>query len=74
MIPAGEHFVLIRQIGAAAVDQIYAGQPVLQRDLLGAEMLLHGQGKISSALNRRIIGDDHAFAPRDAADAGDQPR
>jgi hypothetical protein len=74
MIASGEHLVLIRQVGAAAVDQIDAGQSVLQGDLLGAQMLLHGHGKIGAALNRRVIGDDHAFASRDAADAGDQPR
>jgi len=30
-------------------------------------MLLHGHGKIRPALDRRVIGDHRAFAPRDAA-------
>ena len=36
-----KHPVLLRQIGAAAIDQIQAGQPVLARDLLRAHVLLH---------------------------------
>jgi hypothetical protein len=40
----------------------------------GAQMLLYGHGKISAAFDRRVIGDDHALASRDAADADDQSR
>jgi hypothetical protein len=47
MLAVGKDLVLARQIGAAGIDEIDAGQPVLQRDLLGAQMLLHRQ---------RIIG------------------
>jgi hypothetical protein len=35
-------------------------------------MLLHGERIIGAALYGGIVGDDHAFAPFDAADAGDQ--
>ena len=71
MIAIGKHLVLVRQVGAAAVHQVDAGQPVLQRDFLRAQMLLHGDRIVGAALHRRIVGDDHALAPRDPADAGD---
>ena len=74
MIPARKHLVLIGQVGAAAVDQIDTGQSILQCDFLGSQMLLYGHGKISASFDRRIIGDDHAFASGDTADAGDQSR
>ena len=41
MLAVGKDFGLVRQIGPARVDQIDAGQTVLRRDLLGAQMLLH---------------------------------
>ena len=59
---------------AAGIDEVEAGQPVLPRDLLRPQVLLHGQREIGAALDRRVVGDDHAFAARDAADAGDDPR
>jgi hypothetical protein len=34
VLPVGEHLVLARQEGTARVDEVDAGQPVLQRDLL----------------------------------------
>ena len=34
-------------------------------------MLLHRHREIGAALDGRVVGDDHAFAPLDAADAGD---
>ena len=74
MVAVGEHLVLVRQVGAAAVHQVDAGQPVLQRDLLRAEVLLHGQREVGAALHRGVVGDDHALAPGDAADAGDRCR
>ncbi len=74
MVAVGKDLVLVRQIGAAGIDEIEAGQPVLPRDLLGAQMLLHGDRVVGAALDRGVVGDDDAFAPRDAADAGDDPR
>ena len=71
MLAVGEHFGLRRQIGAAGIDQIDAGQPVLARDLLRAQMLLHRHRVIGAALDGGVVGDDHAFAALDAADAGD---
>ncbi len=72
MLAVGKHLGLMRQVGAAGIDQIDARQPVLPRDLLGAQVLLHGKRIIGAALDGGIVGDDHAFAPFDAADAGDQ--
>ena len=72
MLAVGEHFGLMRQVGAARVDEIDARQPVLARDLLGAQVLLHRHRVIGAAFDRRVVGDDHAFAALDAADAGDQ--
>ena len=37
MVAVGEHLGLVRQVGAAAVDQIDARQPVLLGDLLRAQ-------------------------------------
>ncbi len=71
MLAVGEHLGLRRQIGAAEVDQIDAGQPVLARDLLRAQMLLHRHRIIGAALDGGVVGHDHAFAAFDAADAGD---
>ena len=71
MLAVGKHFGLVRQVGAAGIDQIDAGQPVLARDLLRAQMLLHRHRIIGAALDGGIVADDDAFAARDAADAGD---
>ena len=71
MLAVGEHLVLMRQIGAARIHQIEAGQPVLLGDLLRAEMLLDGYRVVGAALDRRVVGDHDALAPLDAADPGD---
>src|SRR5205809_217817 len=36
-------------------------------------MLLHREGVIGPALHRRVVRDDHALVPADAADPGDRP-
>ena len=73
IVLVGEYLVLVRQIGAAAVDQVDAGQPVLPRHLLRPQMLLHRHRVVGAALDRGVVDHDHAFAARDAADAGDDP-
>ena len=73
MLAVGKHPVLFGKIGAAGIDQINAGQMVLGRDLLGPQMLLHGERIIGAALDRGVVGQDDAFAALNAADAGDQP-
>ena len=67
----GKDLVLLRQERAAGVDHVDARQPVLARDVLRAQMLLHRQRIVGAALDGRVVGDDHALAPRNAADAGD---
>ena len=67
-----EHLGLVRQVGAAGIDQVDARQPVLARDLLGAQVLLHRHRIVGAALDGGVVADDHAFAAFDAADAGDQ--
>ena len=71
MFAVGKHLGLMRQVGAAGIDQIDAGQMVLARDLLGAQMLLHRHRIIGAALDGGVVAHDHAFAALDAADAGD---
>ena len=66
--------VLQRQEGAAGIHHVDAGQIVLPRDILRAQMLLHRHRIVGAALDGRVVGDDDAFAARDAADAGDHAR
>ena len=51
MLAVGKHFSLMRQVGAAAIHQIDAGQPVLARDFLRAQMFLHRHRKVGAALD-----------------------
>ena len=71
VVAIGEHLVLVGQIGAARIDQIDARQPVLPGDVLGAQVLLHRDRVVGAALDRGVVGDDHALAAHDPADAGD---
>ena len=73
VIAVGEDLRLQRQERAAGVDQVDARQPVLEGDLLRAQVLLDGDRVVGAALHRRVVGDDQHFAARDAADAGDEP-
>ena len=71
---SGKDLGLQRQERAARVDQVDAGQPVLERDLLRADVLLHRDRIVGAALDRRVVGDDQHLAARDPADAGDDAR
>ena len=73
VLAVGEDLVLHRQERAARVDQVQAGQPVLQGHLLGAQVLLHRHRVVRAALDGRVVGDDHALAAADPADPGDHP-
>ena len=70
----GENLVLLRQEGAAGIDHVDAGQVVLARDILRPQVLFHRHRIVGAALDGRIIGDDHAFAPRDPPHPGDDAR
>jgi len=74
VIAVRKHFVLQRQKRAARVDQIDAGQAILQRDFLRTQMLLYRHRKIRAAFDRRIIRDDDDFDTVHAADAGNDAR
>ena len=72
MILVRKHFVALSQIGAAAIDQIHHGKPVLERDILCADVLADGFLEERSALGRSVVGDDHADHTADDADPGDE--
>ena len=57
---------LERQERAAGVYQVHARQVVLERDLLCPQVLLDGERVVRAALDRRVVGDDHDLASRDA--------
>ena len=71
VLAVGEDLVLHRQERAAGVDEVDAGQVVLGRDRLGAQVLLDRHRVVGAALDRRVVGDDHALAAADPPDAGD---
>ena len=66
-----EHLFPGGQVGAARIHQINAGQVVLRRDFLRAQMLFHRHREIGAAFYRGVVHHDHAFLAEDAADAGD---
>ena len=74
VVHVGEDLVLHGQERAAGVHQIDAGQAVLQRHLLGAQVLLDRHGIVGAPLDRGVVGDDQALAARYGADAGDHAR
>ncbi len=71
VVAIGEDLGLQREEGAPGIDQVDARQSVLTRDLLGPEVLLHGQRVVRAALHGRVVRDDDALAPLDDADARD---
>ena len=71
VVAIGEDLGLERQEGPARIDEVDARQPVLERDLLGAEVLPDGHRVVRAALDRGVVGDDHAGRPLDPPDAGD---
>ena len=71
MLAIGKDLVLQRQERAAGINQVDAGQAVGSRDLLSAQMLLHGDREICAALYGGIIRHDHAFLARYPANPRD---
>ena len=74
VIAVGEDLGLQREEGAPRIHQVDARQAVLEGDLLRAEMLLHGEGKVGAALDGRVVGHDQDLASRDPPDSGDEAR
>mmetsp|Transcript_7424 Transcript_7424/g.17919 ORF Transcript_7424/g.17919 Transcript_7424/m.17919 type:complete len:372 (+) Transcript_7424:1242-2357(+) len=71
VLSVGEDVRLPRQVGAARVDEVHAGQPVLRGDLLRAQVLLHRDRVVRPAFDRRVVGDDHHLPAGDHPDARD---
>ena len=73
VVAVREDLGLERQERPARIDQVDARQPVLEGDLLGPQVLLDRHRVVGAALDRGVVGDDHAGGPLDATDAGDDP-
>ena len=71
VLAVGEDLVLHRQERAARVHEVDARQAVVQRHLLRAQVLLDRHGVVGAALDRGVVGDDHAAAAVHRPDAGD---
>src|SRR3546814_12767757 len=74
MVAVGKYLGLMRQVRAAAVDEVDAGQAVRLGNLLRAKMLLHRHRIIGAALHRRFVADDHRLPYRHAPDPRDHFR
>ena len=59
---------------AGGVDQVERGNAVFKGDGLRAQNLLRGHGEKRAGLHGGVVGDDHAQAPADAAQSGDDAR
>ena len=74
---AAEMFAIREDLGlhrkkcAARIDEVDARQPVLQGDLLRAQMFLHRHRVIRAAFHRRIVSNNDDIPARHDADAGD---
>ena len=55
VVAVGKHVGLIRQVGAARVDEVDARQAVLRGDLLRAQVLLDGDRVVGAALRVCVI-------------------
>ena len=73
VLAVGEDLGLKRQERPSRVDEVDARQPVLLGHLLRAEVLLDGEREIRSTFDRSVVGDDHALAALDDADARHDP-
>ena len=68
---SGKNLGLQRQEGPARVHQVDAGQPVFQGDFLGAQVFLHRNRVVGTALDGRVVGRHHHFPAVNHADARD---
>ena len=71
MLAIREDLSLQRQERAAGVHEIDTRQPVVERDLLRPEVLLHRDRVVGASLDGSVVGHDQNFAARDASDASD---
>src|SRR5699024_2195498 len=56
VFPVGEDLVLHGQEGATGVGEVDTGEPVVQRDLLGAQMLFDRHRVVAAAFDRGVVG------------------
>ena len=61
VVSVWEDLILMRKIGPTGIDKVDAGQVILLRDLLGAQMLFDSQGKVGPPLYGAVIADHHAL-------------
>ncbi len=73
MVAVGEHVGLQRQERTTRIDEVDAGEPILLRDLLRAQMFLYRDRIVRAAFDGRVVRDDHALRAVDRPDAGDHP-
>jgi len=72
MAVIGEAAQLQGQVDAAGVGDVDAGQPQALCDGLGPHVLLQGDGEVGSRSVAVLVGEDHAVAALDRADARHQ--
>ena len=70
MVAIGEHLGLQRQECATGIHQVDAGQVVLERNLLGTQVLFDGYRVIGATLDRGVVGQDHHLFALHHTDAG----
>ena len=72
MVTIRKDLVLVRQVRAAGIHQVDAGQVVLLRHFLRPQVLFHRHRVVGAALYGGVVADHHAVDATDAADAGNQ--
>ncbi len=71
VVAVGEHLGLERQERAPRIHQVEARQPVLERDLLGAHVLLDRHREVGAALHGGVVRDHHDRTAVHRAHPGD---
>lgn len=71
MVMRGEHVSLVGQVSSSRVDQVQTRKFVLHGDLLGSQVLSHGDGEVGSSLDGGVVSDNHACDSIDLAQTGD---
>ena len=69
----GKDLILVWQICATGIDQIYTRQIILRSNFLGTKVFFDGQGIISSAFYRCVIADNNALLPFYPTNTRDHP-
>ena len=67
VISVWKHFILIRQVGPARVDQVNTGQIVLCGHFLRTQMLFHAERVVGTTFHRGVVAHNHAVHATDPA-------